>query len=315
MIRPATTSGPDVMSGYEVPTPILNSPSRSRPSTGTSSRASREPCRAGRPACTSIAIRGQEAQGRAGTAIELKLVNRIRQQVDAWRTQGYPGVTRTTLDLLHWWRRDGRQRPLFFAQLEAAETIIFLDEARADFRQGINIPREEPGPRRPRACRLPALCLQDGHRPGKTTVMGMMAAWSILNKVNDRGDARFSDVVLVVCPNVTIRNRLAELDPGGARRASTARATWCRRTDARPDAGPRAGDQLARLRAAGIQTGGTNAKVNKAGVPLGSARRSPSAPRRRPPAAAVISRQTDSIGRWPPADRGSGRRSATSTAR
>ena len=52
---------------------------------------------------------------------------------------------------------------------------------------------------------------------GKTTVMGMLAAWSILNKVNDRGDARFSDVVLVVCPNVTIRERLAELDPNRGR--------------------------------------------------------------------------------------------------
>ena len=48
---------------------------------------------------------------------------------------------------------------------------------------------------------------------GKTTVMAMLAAWSILNKVAARGDARFSDVVLVVCPNVTIRERLAELDP------------------------------------------------------------------------------------------------------
>jgi type III restriction enzyme len=48
---------------------------------------------------------------------------------------------------------------------------------------------------------------------GKTTVMGMVAAWSILNKVNDRSDGRFSDVVLIVCPNVTIRERLAELDP------------------------------------------------------------------------------------------------------
>jgi type III restriction enzyme len=43
--------------------------------------------------------------------------------------------------------------------------------------------------------------------------MAMLAAWSILNKVNDKADARFSDVVLVVCPNVTIRNRLQELDP------------------------------------------------------------------------------------------------------
>lgn len=29
----------------------------------------------------------------------------------------------------------------------------------------------------------------------------------------DRGDARFSDTVLMVCPNVTIRRRLNELDP------------------------------------------------------------------------------------------------------
>jgi type III restriction enzyme len=48
---------------------------------------------------------------------------------------------------------------------------------------------------------------------GKTTVMGMLVAWSVLNKVSARGDARFSDVVLVVCPNLTIRERLAELDP------------------------------------------------------------------------------------------------------
>ena len=49
---------------------------------------------------------------------------------------------------------------------------------------------------------------------GKTTVMAMLAAWSILNKVAHRADRRFSDAVLVVCPNVTIRSRLAEIDPG-----------------------------------------------------------------------------------------------------
>ena len=41
--------------------------------------------------------------------------------------------------------------------------------------------------------------------------MGMLTAWSILNKVASRGDKRFSDVVVVVCPNVTIRDRLTEL--------------------------------------------------------------------------------------------------------
>ena len=48
---------------------------------------------------------------------------------------------------------------------------------------------------------------------GKTTVMGMLAAWSILNAKRRPLDARFSDTVLVVCPNVTIRGRLRELDP------------------------------------------------------------------------------------------------------
>lgn len=48
---------------------------------------------------------------------------------------------------------------------------------------------------------------------GKTTVMGMLAAWSILNKVHNRGDGRFPDVVFIVCPNITIRDRLQELDP------------------------------------------------------------------------------------------------------
>jgi type III restriction enzyme len=57
--------------------------------------------------------------------------------VKAWRAAGYPGVTRTTLELLQWWQRDGREKRLFYAQIEAAETIIFLIEARQDFRQGI----------------------------------------------------------------------------------------------------------------------------------------------------------------------------------
>jgi type III restriction enzyme len=48
---------------------------------------------------------------------------------------------------------------------------------------------------------------------GKTTVMGMLAAWSILNKVVDPQNAAYSDTVLIVCPNVTIRDRLQELDP------------------------------------------------------------------------------------------------------
>src|SRR3989338_8697183 len=72
---------------------------------------------------------GQTAGSDVGTPIELKLVNLIRERVKDWRKEGYPGVSRTTLELLQWWGREGRQQPLFFAQLEAAETIIFRIEA------------------------------------------------------------------------------------------------------------------------------------------------------------------------------------------
>ena len=156
-----------------------------------------------------------------GTAISLKLVNRIRAKLAEWRPlalRGEGGITRTSMELLRYWRREGRQHRLFFAQLEAAETIIFLAEARQDFLQGIDIPLDEPGDEAKadgiRAFRRQACKMATGS--GKTTVMGMLAAWSILNKVADRGDNRFSDLVLVVCPNVTIRNRLEELKPGGA---------------------------------------------------------------------------------------------------
>ena len=150
------------------------------------------------------------------TAIELKLVNLIRARVKEWQRAGYPGVTATTLELLRYWRRDGRGFRLFFAQLEAVETIVFLNEGRRDLLQGIDIPVDEPSDQQKaelgyKAFRRYACKMATGS--GKTTVMGMIAAWSILNKVHDRGNARYSDVVLVVCPNVTIRSRLGELDP------------------------------------------------------------------------------------------------------
>ncbi|MDD9858838.1 MAG: DEAD/DEAH box helicase family protein [Nitrospira sp.] len=143
-----------------------------------------------------------------GYELALQLVSLIRDRLAEWRPlalRGEGGVTRVTMELLNYWRREGRKHRLFFAQLEAAETIIFLTEARADFLQGLPIPPDDEGLRR-RCCKMAT-------GAGKTTVMAMLAAWSILNKITNRNDKRFSDAILVVCPNVTIRDRLVELDP------------------------------------------------------------------------------------------------------
>ncbi|MBS1816947.1 MAG: DEAD/DEAH box helicase family protein [Acidobacteria bacterium] len=150
-----------------------------------------------------------------GIPVELKLVTLVRERLKSWRQEGHPGATRTTLELLEYWRRDGRQHRLFFAQLEAAETLIFLAEARRDYLQGIDVPSDEPSDRQKeegfKAFRRYACKMATGS--GKTTVMGLIAAWSILNKGQDRANALYSDAVVVVCPNVTIRSRLTELDP------------------------------------------------------------------------------------------------------
>ena len=180
-----------------------------------------------------------------------------------WRAAGYPGASRTTLDLLKHWRRDGRQRRLFFAQLEAAETVIFLTEARSDLLQGVDVPPEVV-PEGVEAFRRYACKMATGS--GKTTVMGMLCAWSILNKVAARGDARFSDVVLVVCPNLTIRGRLARARPEPRRSLDLPDA---RPRAAAPDAEPppraRAREELARVRAQGDERGLEGAEGRRAG--------------------------------------------------
>ena len=59
---------------------------------------------------------------------DLPLVNRLREDVERWRGSNYRGASAVTRDLLaHWWNPD-RARRLFFCQLEAAETIIYLLE-------------------------------------------------------------------------------------------------------------------------------------------------------------------------------------------
>ena len=204
------------MSSFEVEQPILNSPF-DEPAEYWQIEEGKPPRRvAGRRRAGYFyrdpKVEPEPGQASRGDWEELELVNLIRERLAAWRKAGYPGASRTTLDLIKHWRRDGRRERLFFAQVEAAETIIFLSEARSDLRQGVGIPPENV-PEGVDAFTRYACKMATG--AGKTTVMGMVCAWSILNKVGARGDARFSDAVLVVCPNLTIRARLRELDPNG----------------------------------------------------------------------------------------------------
>jgi len=84
------------------------------------------------------------------------------------------------------------------------ETLIWLVEASPAQKQGITIPKDEGLTRY--ACKMAT-------GSGKTVVMGMVIAWQVLNKLANPQDRRFSDAVLLVCPNLTIRERLQVLLP------------------------------------------------------------------------------------------------------
>lgn len=140
------------------------------------------------------------------------VVDRIRQRVGAWRQGGYVGVTGTSSRLLAYWTREDRDKPLFFCQIEAVETAIYITEVARKYgdawiENDLRTANDTSNPG------LPRVALKMATGSGKTVVMAMLIAWQALNKLEDRHDARFSDAFLVVTPGITIRDRLRVLLP------------------------------------------------------------------------------------------------------
>jgi type III restriction enzyme len=143
---------------------------------------------------------------------ESQFINRVRERVGIWRRGGWPGVTPTTRRLLEHWTGEDRERRLFFCQVEAAETAIYLAEAATKHGDAwiANDLREKAEAANPGLLRV-ALKMATG--TGKTVVMGMLITWQALNKIANPKDARFSDAFLLVTPGITIRDRLRVLLP------------------------------------------------------------------------------------------------------
>ena len=160
-----------------------------------------------RPAGYLVASERSRVFDDPGVFVEIALVNQIRERVKAWREAGYPGVTSVTKRLLEYWTdpEEFEARRFFFCQLEAAETLIWLTEAPAADRVGIEVPSDGGAFRR--------VCSKMATGSGKTVVMAMLIAWQVLNKVAYRQDTRFSKNVLVIAPGLTVRSRLAVLEP------------------------------------------------------------------------------------------------------
>jgi len=143
---------------------------------------------------------------------ENKTVNAIRQRVTLWREGGHADVTRTTARLLEHWKNPERNRRLFFCQIEAMETLIYITEAAKKYGDvwidnDLRRFNEDANPE------LFRVASKMATGSGKTTVMAMLIAWHTLNKLANPQDARFTDTFLVVTPGITIKDRLRVLFP------------------------------------------------------------------------------------------------------
>lgn len=147
---------------------------------------------------------------------DLPLVNALREDVKRWRESNYRNATNVTRELLRYWTRKEREPRLFFCQLEAVETIIYLVEIRrggkrlsfksefeeADLAKLVDVPNEPDFPQLARyGCKMAT-------GSGKTVVMAMLIAWAFCNRGKVPGDERFPSAALIVCPNLTVKERL-----------------------------------------------------------------------------------------------------------
>ena len=154
--------------------------------------------------------RGNPQPGNIGVAWEeLKLVNQVRQGVSAWRQCGYPDTTSTTRELINHWT-DREEFPLYFAQIDAVLTHIYLRETSpTDITQElerINLKYNDA---------IDRIAHKMATATGKTSVMAMLILWQAANQyASGQENPKFVRRFLLLTPGLTVRERLQDsLDP------------------------------------------------------------------------------------------------------
>lgn len=172
------------------------------------------------------------------------LVPGIRDAVDVWRADGYPGASAVTRRLFEYWFDEDHALPgggffrYYYCQREAVETVVYLHDirgfrdtgalVRAYFRSpgllGLEILTSAQGTRifrryipeinkdaeqelPPEGLSRYALKMATGS--GKTCVMALLIAWSILRRrLEDAAD--LADNALIIAPNIIVFERLEQ---------------------------------------------------------------------------------------------------------
>lgn len=147
------------------------------------------------------------------------LVAKVREEVKAWRDDGYKGASAISQGLLGWWfqtdhlieQADGTQSQFryYFAQREAVETVIWLHDVR-HARDKFDLLRfdasgavssnmfDEDWPR---------FVVKMATGAGKTKVLSLLIAWSYFHKLYET-DSTLARNFLLIAPNIIVLDRL-----------------------------------------------------------------------------------------------------------
>ncbi len=146
------------------------------------------------------------------------IINLCRKEVGNWRDAKYPNATRITKDLLFFWFANPERhavKKLFFAQQEAVETAIWLNEVANKSNSGqhiLNILKyNQQSVSDDVNDQLPRIAFKMATGSGKTVVMACLICYHYFNRQEYRNDTRFADYFLIVAPGVTIKSRLGVL--------------------------------------------------------------------------------------------------------
>jgi type III restriction enzyme len=147
------------------------------------------------------------------------LVAKVRQEVHAWRGNGYPGASSTSVALLQWWfetdhlleEADGSFSPFqyYYAQREAVETVIWLHDVRRA-RDKFGLLRFDASGAVSAGMFFedwPRYVLKMATGAGKTKVISLLIAWSFFHKLYEP-DSELSRNFLVIAPNIIVLDRL-----------------------------------------------------------------------------------------------------------
>ena len=147
------------------------------------------------------------------------LVSKVRQEVHAWRNNGYAAASPTSTALLRWWFEtdhllecgDGSLSSFryYFAQREAVETVIWLHDVRRA-RDKFDLLRFDASGAVSSGMfseDWPRYVLKMATGAGKTKVLSLLIAWSFFHKLYEP-DSALSRNFLVIAPNIIVLDRL-----------------------------------------------------------------------------------------------------------